>query len=246
MAARRRFRAFLSVSVVVLSTWSLAGASAAPRPPAPKGVAILAAGALPHVCAAGDTKFGATGYGPASGYYYSPTANAWLSAPLCYPRWGNLVMSAPQIVHGGGQATVTAIPTDGSNSATWAIVKPGAVQWPPAGTPVKKSCLPTTLTCTVQLPPAGPEWQWLMFQVSMPRTYFIDSPGEFCAGQHACAGVTTNGWTYVGIPPAGAKAPPEPEKNKCDAQGVSAECVASVSVDVTAADPKSRLGALLP
>ena len=63
------------------------------------------------------------------------------------------------------------------------------------------------LTCTVVLPPAGPMWQWLLFHVAMPRTYFIDSKGEFCAGTHACAGAQTNAWTYVGIPPAGTKPP---------------------------------------
>ena len=185
----------------------LADASGAARPPPPPGVAVVAAGALPHVCRASDQKFGASGYAPVMGVYYSSAGNGWASAPLCYPLWGNLAMSGPTTARGGSRVTVTAIPNQGSNSATWAIKKPGVVQWQPAGTPAKGSCLPTTLTCTVVLPAAGPMWQWLLFHVSMPRTYFIDSKGSFCVGVHACPGAQTNAWTYVGIPPAGAKPP---------------------------------------
>ncbi len=50
---------------------------------------------------------------------------------------------------------------------------------------------------------AAKEWQWGLFHVTMPRTFFIDSPGEFCAGQHACAGVATNAWSFAGVAPAG-------------------------------------------
>ena len=115
----------------------LADASGAARPPPPPGLAVVAAGALPHVCGTADGKFGATGDAPVSGVYYSQTGNGWASAPLCYPLWGNLAMSGPTIAKGGSRVTVTAIPNQGSNSATWAIVKPGAVQWQPAGTPEK-------------------------------------------------------------------------------------------------------------
>ncbi len=204
----RKVIACLLTGIVVTAVASEAGG--ATQPPAPQGVAILAPGALPHVCGAADGKYKPSGYAPVMGAYYSKTANAWLSAPLCYPRWLNLKMSAPQVAAGGTRVTVTAIPTDGSNSAEWAVKPPGAVRWAPAGTPVA-GCKPTTLTCTVKLPAAGAEWQWLMFQVSMPRTYFIDSPGEFCAGQHACPGTATQGWTFVAVPPKGQKAP-EPEK----------------------------------
>jgi hypothetical protein len=48
---------------------------------------------------------------------------------------------------------------------------------------------------------ASTEWQWLEFHVSMPRTFFIDSPGDLCGGQHLCAGASTNAWSYVGIAP---------------------------------------------
>jgi len=199
----------------VLASGLLASAQGATRPPAPAGVAILAAGKAPHVCGTADGKFGATGYSPVSGVYYSNTANAWLSAPLCYPLWGNLAASAPQIVQGGGRATVVATPNQGSNSAEWATKGAGAISWQPAGTPVG-GCKPTSLSCTVKLPAAGPEWQWLLFHVSMPRTYFIDSPGDLCAGQHACAGASTQAWAYVGIPPKGARpsVPPATPRGK--------------------------------
>ncbi len=235
MAHRRKLHPLLTVSVVVLSVWPLAGASGAPRPPAPKGVAIVAAGKPPHVCTAADTKFGATGYGPVSGYYYSPTANAWLAAPYCYPQWGNLEMSGAQIGQGGGRATVVATPNQGSNSAEWATKPPGAITWQASGTPVKGSCLRTTLTCTVVLPAAGPEWQWLLFTVSLPRTYFIDSPGEFCAGQHACAGTATNGWTYVGIPPKGQTPPKKEEEKESSISGrvVETDCSGAGACKVT-------------
>jgi hypothetical protein len=213
-------RRLVEVVVLALVVCAALGAEArgAARPPAPKGVAILAAGQTPHVCGPADGKFGATGYGTVSGVYYSSTANAWLSAPLCYPLWGNLEASAPQIVAGGGKATVVATPNQGSNSAEWATKPPGAISWQPAGTPVKGSCGPTKLTCTVTLPAAGPEWQWLLFHVSMPRTYFIDSQGSSCVGQHACAGTGTQAWAYVAIPPKGTKVPP---KKKDDTYSIS-------------------------
>lgn len=208
-------RRLVEVAGLALLVCAVLGADArgAARPPAPKGVAILAAGQTPHVCGTADGKFGATGYGTVSGVYYSPTANAWLTAPLCYPLWGNLAASAPQIVAGGSKATVVATPNQGSNSAEWATKPPGAISWQPAGMPAKGSCGPTKLTCTVTVPAAGPEWQWLLFHVSMPRTYFIDSPGEFCAGQHACAGNATQAWAYVGIPPKGTKIPPKKKED---------------------------------
>ena len=222
----RRLSIVLGVTAL-LGAVLLADASGSARPPPPPGVAVVAAGALPHVCGAADQKFGASGYGPVSGVYYSSVGNGWASAPLCYPLWGNLVMSGPQIAQGGSRVTVAAIPNQGSNSATWAIVAPGAVQWQPAGTPAKGSCLPTTLTCSIVLPPAGPMWQWLLFHVSMPRTYFIDSKGSFCVGQHACAGAVTNAWTYVGIPPAGTKTPKKKQQGTISGNVRETDCSAT-------------------
>jgi hypothetical protein len=219
----------LQVSALVGLVCAVLAVSAvgAARPPAPAGVKVLAPGAVPHVCGAGDQKYGATGYGPVYGVYFSKTANAWVQAPLCYPQWGNLQMSGAQIARGGGRATVTATPNQGSNSAVWATKPPGAITWQPAGTP-KGGCTPTKLTCTVQLPAAGAEWQWLMFQVTLPRTYFIDSPGEFCAGVHACPGTATNGWTFVGIPPKGQEPPLKPA-DECAGCGPTLTVVAAAT-----------------
>jgi hypothetical protein len=67
------------------------------------------------------------------------------------------------------------------------------------------------LRCTVVfVKKAAAEWQWGEFHVSMPRTFFVDSPGSNCAGQHLCAGVTTNAWSFVGVPPRGQSPPPPP------------------------------------
>lgn len=221
-------RAFVHGGLLVsLSALALgvAGSTAlgAARPPAPTGVAVLAPGTPPHICGAADGKYGATGYSPVMGVYYSKTANAWISAPLCYPRWGNLQMSAASVAAGGSKATVVATPSEGSNSAEWATKPPGAISWQPGGAPVKGSCKPTMLTCTVMLPAAGPEWQWVMFHVSLPRTYFIDSKGEFCAGIHACPGNATQGWTFVGVPPKGVK-PPEQKIGTVGGSVTETEC----------------------
>ena len=35
----------------------------------------------------------------------------------------------------------------------------------------------------------------------MPRTFFVDSPGSNCAGQHLCGGATTNAWAFAGVEP---------------------------------------------
>ena len=44
------------------------------------------------------------------GYYFSRAANSWVTAPSCYPRWGNLSASPPQVVPAGQPVTVAAIP----------------------------------------------------------------------------------------------------------------------------------------
>ncbi|MEW6581808.1 MAG: carboxypeptidase-like regulatory domain-containing protein [Actinomycetota bacterium] len=141
----------------------------------------------------------ASAYGPTFGYYFSPRSKSWVSAPLCYPRWGNLEASGAQVGKAGGTATVTAIPTDGSNSGTYAP-QTNTITWTPGGAPVA-GCGKADLSCTIRLPKATTEWQWLLVHVTMPRTFFIDSPGSNCAGQHICAGFATNAWSYVGVPP---------------------------------------------
>lgn len=158
-------------------------------------------GELPHACTAeefaeglsvNDPSIGSDGKRPGS-HRYNP-------APYCYPVWGFLAASAPGKVKAGKPFTVTAIPKDGSNSAVYAVSESDIV-WEYPGTLVS-GCGPSDLTCTV-IPAkrAKKYWQWSMFKVSMPRTYFIDSPGSFCVGIHACPGVTTQAWSFVGVPP---------------------------------------------
>jgi hypothetical protein len=172
-------------------------ASAATRPPAPVGVPQLAPGQLPTVCAGAN---GGSGYSSVSGVYYDSPSNSWLSAPFCYPRWGNLEASPPQIAEAGKAVTVTATPTDGSNSGTYAP-QTASITWT-LGAKVVSGCLSANLTCTfIPAPKQTHAWQWLEVEVSMPRTFFIDSPGEFCAGVHVCAGVETHAWTWIGVPP---------------------------------------------
>ena len=165
------------------------------RPPLPPNGRELAPGQLPHQCTASDTG--------AQGYYFSDTAQQWVGAPLCYAKWGNLAATGSQIVNAGSTVTVTAIPTDGSNSGTYAP-QTGSISWQFPGK-VVSGCGASDLSCSVvPTTVATTEWQWFEFHVSMPRTFFIDSPGDLCGGQHLCAGVTTNAWSYVGVPPAGS------------------------------------------
>ncbi|MEZ5099197.1 MAG: GDSL-type esterase/lipase family protein [Thermoleophilia bacterium] len=188
------------VSLAVLLVWA-GVALGAPKPPPPAGVQLLAAGQVPTQCAAGATF---DPYGSNYGYYYSKNANAWLSAPWCYPRWGFLEASASGVVAAGQAFTVTAIPTDGSNSAAYAP-ETKTISWSFPGK-VVAGCGNADLSCTViPTTEAGEEWSWFEFKVSMPRTFFIDSPGEFCAGQHLCGGVTTHAWAFVGVPPDDGK-----------------------------------------
>jgi hypothetical protein len=164
------------------------------RPPLPQGGREVSPGQLPRPCTTGETGM--------QGYYFSETAKGWVATLFCYGKWGNLEASGSQIVAPGATATVTAIPTDGSNSGTYAP-QTQSIHWTYPGTLVS-GCGAADLSCTVITPKvATTEWQWLEFHVSMPRTFFIDSPGDLCGGQHLCAGATTNAWSYVGIAPTG-------------------------------------------
>jgi hypothetical protein len=146
------------------------------------------------------------GYAPNYGYYYSATTKAWLQAPRCVPVWGNLALMPSQIARPGGAITMTAVPNQGSNSATYAP-ETKSITWDFPGKKIS-GCGPADLSCTtVPFAKAGPQWQWALFHVTMPRTFFIDSPGEFCAGQHVCAGFATNAWSFAGLPPAGTPGP---------------------------------------
>jgi hypothetical protein len=172
------------------------GAQAANRPPLPSSGREIAPGFIPRPCTTAAEL-------ATQGYYFSDRANGWIQAPFCYGKWGNLDASGSQIVAAGARVTVRAIPNGGSNSATYAP-QTGAIQWQYPGQRVD-GCGAKDLTCTVVPATASrAEWQWLEFHVSMPRTYFIDSPGDLCGGMHLCAGVTTNAWTFVGIAPTGS------------------------------------------
>jgi hypothetical protein len=162
------------------------------RPALPPGGQEVSPGQLPRQCTAGETSL--------RGYYFSDTAKTWISSPFCYLRWGNLEASGSTVVAAGAQVTVTAIPTDGSNSGTYAP-QTGSIHWTFPGQAVS-GCGAADLTCSaIPTKVASTEWQWFEFHVTMPRTFFIDSPGDLCGGQHLCAGATTNAWSYVGIAP---------------------------------------------
>jgi hypothetical protein len=176
-------------------------AGAAGRPPLPAGAVQIAPGHVPAVCSG---TFDA--YNVNYGYYWSTASKAWVQAPRCYPRWGFLSASASQVVRAGRQVTVTATPDGGSNSGTYAP-EARAISWTYPGRRVA-GCGAADLSCTViPAAKAAREWQWGLFHVAMPRTFFVDFPSEFCAGQHLCAGVTTQAWSYAGVPPKGAELP---------------------------------------
>ncbi len=209
--------------VAVLGAGTIAQAEGAARPPLPAGAHRLAAGQLPRQCTVKDGAINA--YATNFGYYFSTAANTWISAPWCYPRWGNLEASASQITRDGGKVTVTAIPTEGSNSGEWAP-KTKSITWQFPGKRVA-GCGNADLRCTVIVSrtPGSMEWQWFEFHVSMPRTFFIDSPGEFCAGQHACPGNATQAWSFVGIAPGGTKPKkPDDEKSTISGRVVETDC----------------------
>lgn len=161
------------------------------RPAIPQGATELTPGQVPTICAAGAN---ANSDGPTFGYYYLESGQNWVSAPCCYPRWGYLEASPSKVVAAGDKITIVAIPKDGSNSGQYAP-ETKTITWKYPGVRIA-GCGPSDLSCTV-IPSesAGAEWQWLEFEVTMPRTFFIDSPGSNCAGQHtawcgnACMGI---------------------------------------------------------
>ena len=170
-----------SLVVVLALTLGVAGPASGAPPPPPAGAVVLAAGQPPRKCVAGDPATNA--YGINYGVYWSKNANAWLSAPWCYPRWGNLEASASGVVAARQAFTVTAIPTDGSNSGQYAP-ETKSITWRYPGK-VVAGCGNADLSCTViPTDKAGQEWSWFEFNVSMPRTFFVDSSGSNCAGQH--------------------------------------------------------------
>lgn len=185
-----------SLTVLAVQAW---GAS---RPPQPPGSTRVAEGHIPAVCTKAQGAAGAPSEASFLGVAYSARLKQWLSVPICYPRWGNLYASPSQVVKAGGEVTITAVPSEGSNSGTYAV-ETKSITWQFPGRRVR-GCRSKDLTCTVVLAKkATSAWQWGEFHVSMPRTFFIDSPGSNCAGQHLCAGFATNAWAWAGVPPRG-------------------------------------------
>ena len=188
----------LVLLVAVLALLIGAAVALGARPPIPSGGHQLAAGQLPTICPEGAV---ADSYGPTQGYYYDTEVDQWVGAPWCYPRWGNLELSASQVTNAGSAVTFTAVPTDGSNSASFAP-DTESIRWDAAGAEIVAGCGNRDLTCTiVPAAKAAETWQWVMVHVAMPRTFFIDSPGSNCGGQHLCGGATTNAWAYAGVRP---------------------------------------------
>lgn len=178
--------------ILALIAISSASTQAATRPPAPGKV--LPAGYVPSACGTGE---GTTVDGISYGYYWGGSSG-WVSTPWCYPVWGNLTMTAPQIVAGGSTVTMTAVPD--TNSAQYAP-ETNTITWTTSGT-VVSGCGTADLSCSVKAPKPGSTWRWTEFHVTMPRIFFVDSPGSLCAGQHLCAGAATNAWSVAGVAPA--------------------------------------------
>ncbi|MFN8132149.1 MAG: hypothetical protein U0R70_11440 [Solirubrobacteraceae bacterium] len=190
--AVRAAAAFLGV-LGVLGVLAVGAGVAVARPAPPAGFPVLAAGQLPVYCSEGNAQ--------ETGVYFDIGTGQWLNAPNCLGRWGNLDASPSQTVRAGTAVTVTAIPTGGSNSGTYAP-QTHSISWDLQGIKPVKGCGSADLTCRfVPAARATRSWQWVQVHVSMPRTFFIDSPGSNCAGQHLCAGVTTNAWTWIGVKP---------------------------------------------
>ena len=172
----------------------------AATPPAP-GYKI-SKGHIPTQCSDSDVSQGASVYGTNYGYYYSSKSKAWVQNAWCYPVWGNLKASEPQLVTAGEAITIYATPTGGSNSAEYAP-QTRSISWQYTGKLVS-GCGSSDLACTfIPFKKKQKEWQWTDVYVTMPRTFFIDHPGSNCAGQHICAGFSTKAWTFVGTPPCG-------------------------------------------
>ncbi len=186
-------------AALLLAVLVLAAPAQAAKPPVPDGSKPLPAGQLPHECTSADV--GANSYGPTLGYYWDTEVDQWVSAPRCYPRWGNLQSSGSKLVNAGASVTVTAIPTDGSNSADYAP-ETKSITWTYGAAKRVSGCGNTDLSCTViPAKKATETYQWVEIHVTMPRTFFVDSPGSNCAGQHLCGGATTNAWAFAGVKP---------------------------------------------
>ena len=192
----------VAAALTTLMTVSVSPAGAAPHPPLPAGAQQVAPGHLPGQC----TSAGDNAYGPNYGYYWSSASKAWIQAPRCVPRWGNLALMPARIVRAGGKVTMTAVPDQGSNSAQYAPLTK-SISWTFPGKRVS-GCGNADLSCTVvPFAKAAKEWQWGLFHVTMPRTFFINSRGSNCAGIEICAGFATNAWSFVGVPPKGKEPP---------------------------------------
>ena len=215
---RRRGAAGLAIAAL-LGLVLLGQAGAASRPPALPGVRVLAPGQLPRTCTTAEHDAGASTGATTYGSYFSKAANAWMTAPYCYPMWGGLDASPSQIVAVGAKVTVTAVPQ--SNAAQYAP-ETKSISWTFPGQRVS-GCGNADLTCTVILAKrATTEWQWGEFHVTMPRVFFVDSPGSNCAGQHLRAGFATNAWSFVGVPPSGTPAPLPPIARDCASEAAPA------------------------
>ncbi len=179
-------------AVVLLLAVLGAGPAQAARPAPPAGVPVLKAGQLPHQCGTGDAS--------ETGTYFDEGVDQWLSAPNCYAVWGNLEASPPRLANAGQTVTVTATPNQGSNSATYAP-QTKSIRWDPVGKFVS-GCGNADLSCTlIPAAKATDSWQWVQVHVTMPRTFFINSPGSNCAGIPICGGVGTNAWSWIGVRP---------------------------------------------
>ena len=181
-----------SLALLALLTVSV-GTALSARPPVPSGGRVLAPGYVPQVCTAADAGTSL------SGYYYSTNSNSWVSAPYCFGLWGNLTASPAQVTRPGAAVTIRAIPD--TNSSVYAP-QTNSISWSYGAAKLVSGCGPSDLACTV-IPAehATSEWQWVEFHVSMPRIFFVDSPGSNCAGLHLCPGFTTNAWSFAGVPP---------------------------------------------
>jgi hypothetical protein len=210
----RPYLAMVTVALALLMAiaWSPPASSSAveaKRPPIPAGGIEVAPGQLPSICNGPNDNAYSVNYG----YYYSVKAKAWLQAPRCVPKWGNLAAMQSQVVGSGRKVTMTAVPDEGSNSGTYAP-ETASITWTYPGKRVS-GCGSTDLACTViPFSKATDAWQWGVFNVSMPRTFFIDSPGSNCAGQHLCAGTSTQSWGVVGVAPAGSDTCPPRSRSR--------------------------------
>ena len=173
----------------------------AAKPPVPDGSKPIPAGHLPAVCSEAEFGAGASAYGSNFGYSYDSDLKQWVSAPRCFPKWGNLVMSGSVMTNAGSSATFAATPTDGSNSADYAP-ETKSIAWTYGSAKVVSGCGNIDLSCTI-IPAKKPAdgYQWVEVHVSMPRTFFVDSPGSNCAGQHLCGGASTQAWAFAGVRP---------------------------------------------